>query len=189
MKICNTAFFFCLILLASWSFYSDRCANADPASPCLRPSNDSPSLQKATDVINASVLTGTNNQPKFLIHGWRWHTLSLIRDLKRLHQFTEDIFINTDAPNAETVNQLESAYDFVVNFNMKALHRIEEKTFFPWIRKKFLILEKPADSKDHSNEDIQHALKTVLLHLDQERDKVRKLGLALVSQCDKTKAE
>jgi hypothetical protein len=81
---------------------------------------------------------------KFHIHGWRWHTMSLIRDLNRLSSLASSIVhvprISSEMDDPAVGNALDDlnkAAAFVVDINMKGLHRIEAKTFFPWLKKIF----------------------------------------------------
>ena len=67
----------------------------------------------------------------FHIQGWRWHTKSLARDAGRLHRLA----LKTDPDTAST---LKEASDYVVDFNMVGLHRIEGNLFFPWMREKLV---------------------------------------------------
>ena len=61
----------------------------------------------------------------FKVHGYRWHSLSLLRDLRRLEALASQ----------EGVSQksLEKAADYVAKFNQGTLVDIEETMFFPWI--------------------------------------------------------
>lgn len=67
----------------------------------------------------------------FHVQGWRWHTMSLLRDAKRLSTLASHLY---ESMNATIDDSLEKAVNHVVDFNMKALHRIETKTFFPWLK-------------------------------------------------------
>lgn len=159
------------------------------ASVCPNRSVGTASLHQATGVVSNWLSLTTKPQssvhrPKFLVHGWRWHTLSLIRDLKRLRLFSEEISANilNKRISEEDIRQLESASEFVINFNMKALHRIEEKTFFPWLQKKFLAPSMKLSVPDAPNDkEFQQAFEVILAHLDQERNKMHKMGISLVS--------
>ena len=160
-------------------------------------SSTNTSIQEATSTITKTFSTYIPmkpNEPKFLVHGWRWHTLSLIRDLSRLGQLAKDISSHShrgDDVSEEKLNQLESASSYVIDFNMKALPRIEEKTFFPWLCKRFLEPSNGSNNKRKNKmhvdgvpegEDFQQAFRTFLTHLDQERNEVWKLGQSLVSR-------
>lgn len=149
----------------------------------------SETLHQATGVVSKWLNHTVNqqssdNRPNFLIQGWRWHTLSLIRDLDRLRLFSESISsdISTESIREEDMKQFKSASDFVIDFNMGALYRIEEKTFFPWLQKKVLA---PCMSRNipdaESVKEFQQAFGVILEYLAQERNKIKYLGQTLVS--------
>lgn len=85
-----------------------------------------------TDKIIKFIHENSSSDKSFHVQGWRWHTRSLARDVRRLGTLCSHV-----AQNA-TINihdkSLEKAVYHVIQFNMKALHRIEDKTFFPWLR-------------------------------------------------------
>lgn len=64
----------------------------------------------------------------FLINGWRWHTMSVIRDLNRLLRVMQRS--QTTKSNSE---QILPAADFVLKFNYQALADIERNLFHPWL--------------------------------------------------------
>lgn len=57
-----------------------------------------------------------HNERLYVVHGWRWHTASVIRDVQR---FTDKVkyAINGDQ------TKLTNCYNFVYDFNWKALIR------------------------------------------------------------------
>lgn len=68
----------------------------------------------------------------FLINGWRWHTASLLRDLRRFSCKAKEEekqgnsgFIGRDS--------LLKCYEFVCDFSFNGLCRIEREIFFPWM--------------------------------------------------------
>ena len=77
----------------------------------------------ATEVVNGPIPIADR---KFIIHGWRWHTMSVLKDLDR--------FSNMVA-SKPTVGRLSDGYDFVVKFNLGALIRVEQQIFLPWMKK------------------------------------------------------
>jgi hypothetical protein len=89
-------------------------------------STNSPEISQR-DIFNQML----NNGPiavkdrQFLIQGWRWHTLSVQRDLHR--------FSNKVAAKGVTKKQIHECFDFVFNFNWKSLIRVETEIFFPWL--------------------------------------------------------
>lgn len=81
---------------------------------------------------------------EYIINGWRWHTLSVIRDLNRFLDVVkslesmihaESVGSETDRMNnAEKMTRLFASYSYVCNFNMKALIKVEREIFFPWLQ-------------------------------------------------------
>lgn len=70
----------------------------------------------------------------FTIQGWRWHTISVLRDLDRFNKVIECIHKNHGSSgdiNSST-EKLNKCFDFVFNFNWKALMAVERDIFFPW---------------------------------------------------------
>jgi hypothetical protein len=107
---------------------------------------------------------------KFHVHGWRWHTMSLVREADRLNKLavklTEAAYTNGSIPN------LKNAADYVVGFNMKGLHKIERDLFFPWVRRKVDSMSEP---------DVAKAFSSIMDQLDSERREIEKLGDSVVS--------
>jgi hypothetical protein len=79
---------------------------------------------------------------QFHIHGWRWHTLSFVRDSNRLHRLTNEVVKKVAHHHGnhddftKQIEILQVAVNHVVNFNLKGLQDIEENLFFPWLRDK-----------------------------------------------------
>jgi hypothetical protein len=79
----------------------------------------------------------------FLINGWRWHTISVIRDLNRFSNIVSDVIDNMNSPRKEEDSSSTSVeqdiarvllcHEFVCNFNYKGLNRVEITLFFPWL--------------------------------------------------------
>lgn len=81
------------------------------------------------------------SERNFLINGWRWHTISVIRDIDRfvsvmrkLRNFYENDseIKNNKLTNANIIPL--KCFDFVCGFNWKALRRVETELFFPWLK-------------------------------------------------------
>ena len=93
--------------------------------------------QKLSDIVSHSTETGSvpaysvvdgpipNATRKYVIHGWRWHTMSVLRDLDRFSHML------VTKPNRSL---LSNAYDFVITFNLGALMRVEKEIFIPWLK-------------------------------------------------------
>jgi len=91
------------------------------------------------------------SEREFIVNGWRWHTMSVLRDLSRFRavvgslqsKFKEKHKKSLDGHLSENellnvqlqqVNKVISCFDFVCGFNWKALIKVETKIFFPWLR-------------------------------------------------------
>eukprot|EP00607_Mallomonas_marina_P000015 CAMPEP_0182439480 /NCGR_PEP_ID=MMETSP1167-20130531/86469_1 /TAXON_ID=2988 /ORGANISM="Mallomonas Sp, Strain CCMP3275" /LENGTH=255 /DNA_ID=CAMNT_0024633203 /DNA_START=143 /DNA_END=906 /DNA_ORIENTATION=- len=66
----------------------------------------------------------------FLINGWRWHSKSVLRDLKR---FQAKINYKQGAEYVD--DSLLKCHDFVCGFNWMLLMKIESELFYPFLRK------------------------------------------------------
>jgi hypothetical protein len=101
---------------------------------------------------------------EFLINGWRWHSLSLIRDLGRLRQVAEREQALASSSPSPMPSALPACYDFVWTFSGVALHRIEGELFSPWLRQVLPAEARPLlDSLDAQRaqvQDITHKAET-----------------------------
>jgi len=112
----------------------------------------------------------------FYIHGWRWHTLSVVRQARALSRVPWE-FVD--------VNDFQKAARFVVDFNLRGLQHIEQKVFFPWLKSsvKAQLLKKGAP------QTVTRALESVVHQLEQDQKAIRKLGnelMSTVSNLDKS---
>jgi hypothetical protein len=132
----------------------------------------------------ASQDEGLTDMGRFHVHGWRWHTLSLVRETKRLQKLAErfQIRFSLDEEDASTTGStnnkdaphpLKQAADYVVGFNLKGLHKIEADCFFPWMREKISSLT--------DGNDVSKAFSTVMDQLEDNRKNVAQLGKSIVS--------
>ena len=109
-----------------------------------------------------------HNERSFVVNGWRWHTMSVIRDLNRFRgvigglqsnfkekhkkslegQLKEEELL---ALQMQQIAQVVSCFNFVCGFNWKALIKVENKIFFPWLQE---LLPKSAEHliKDYGTE-------------------------------------
>lgn len=111
---------------------------------------------------------GSVPENRFYVHGWRWHTMSVIRESKRLQRLA----LRLDPSREEHLDCLGKAVDYVMGFNQGALRRVETM-FFAWIRQN-------VDSKNNKSVgEVVKALNTVLDHLDLESKQISKLSLSL----------
>lgn len=95
----------------------------------------SPNLNAILDFIQENRSLDDN----FHVQGWRWHTLSLARDARRLGSLATKLMQNATIDVGD--KSLEKAVYHVIEFNMNALHRIENKTFFPWLKTQLASVE------------------------------------------------
>ena len=111
----------------------------------------------------------------FHVHGWRWHTASLIREARRLCNLAQRAQLAESGKALDDMTQaLHQAADYVVGFNMKGLHRIEADLMFPWMREKLTTdRSMPVEaSKGFAN---------AMSQLERDRKKLAALGQAIVS--------
>ena len=121
---------------------------------------------------------------RFHINGWRWHTLSLARESRRLSKLAS----RTATKDLNEASRLRDAVSYVVDFNMKGLHKIENQVFFPWMREKF------TRSTSISNDaELSKAFTHVMDRLEKDQRHVAKLGDMISKNveiaCNPTKAE
>ncbi|CAM9196420.1 unnamed protein product [Choristocarpus tenellus] len=79
----------------------------------------------------------------FLINGWRWHTLAVLRDVKR---FRRVILLAAQynpgggrggvnrAVDRAAMRRVLKCYGFMWTFSFRKLHKVESGLFFPWLR-------------------------------------------------------
>ena len=81
---------------------------------------------------------------QFLINGWRWHTASALRDLERysvviakIEAASQSVIdqVKEKKANEEIKNRVVSCYNYVCDYNLKALIKIESELFFPWLQR------------------------------------------------------
>lgn len=111
---------------------------------------------------------------KFHLYGWRWHTMSLIQETERLCKLAQ-CFQKKESLSAVDDNQianLKKSVDYVLDFNLKGMTRVENEVMIPFLRQQF---------GGHNN-GVQQSLDTIIDHLEIEQQKLSKLGLQLSSQ-------
>ncbi len=111
---------------------------------------------------------------RFHIHGWRWHTASLVRESGRLSNLAQRAKSALESDDRIT-EVLHQAVDYVVGFNMKGLHRIESDLMFPWIRER-LTTAKDMDPK------VSQEFASVMGQLENARKRLVELGEGLVRE-------
>ena len=105
----------------------------------------------------------------FLLQPWRWHTMSLIHESRRLHKFAVQLQQKDDYANDFSVLQIFA--DYAIQFNIRGLHRIERDLFFPLVRNK---------TKHIPERGIVVAFDAILDQLDNERQGLEIIGMSLV---------
>ena len=109
--------------------------------------------------------TSCCTEGRFHVQGWRWHTMSLAREVSRLQNLALRLQ-SKESDDQQDLSALKDAAEYVIGFNMKGLHSIEKDLFFPWVRKKV-----------KSEKEVNKALD----QLENDRLRIEKLGAALVS--------
>lgn len=75
---------------------------------------------------------------EFIIQGWRWHTMAVLRDLDRftkiIQKSQEQASSGSSKDEEERTIKLGKCFDFVFGFNWKSLIRVEKDIFFPWLQ-------------------------------------------------------
>jgi hypothetical protein len=121
-------------------------------------------------------LSSNSQNGDFHIQGWRWHFMSLIRDTERL----ERLAVYLSQHEHEDLKIIESAADFLINFNMAGLHRVEGEMFVAWLRSKLcdaaVVGEYCEDGKG-----VADAFRDVIDTVDEYRVQSSKMGNELVS--------
>ncbi|GAB5037509.1 Hypothetical protein NocV09_08400020 [Nannochloropsis oceanica] len=73
-------------------------------------------------------------QREFLINGWRWHSRSVLRDVRRFKEVAKrerrELMTGVEGPS-----RLPACYDFFWSFSWVALLKIESDIFYPFLRK------------------------------------------------------
>lgn len=136
---------------------------------CLQQHESSASLhnREAAEACILSYLKEQGSSTKaFHVQGWRWHTLSLARDARRLGNLAASL--NATMTGNES---LQKAAYHVIGFNMKALHRVENKIFFPWLKEQLTSVDNP---------ELADAFAAVLNDVVEEQRSVSKIGEQVV---------
>jgi len=155
---------------------ADHCIDAVKGA-CLDPVlRGGSSLQHAAEETVEKYLAEDRtaaSKEKFHVQGWRWHTLSLVRDARRLETLALRQ-LTAGAPEGVEIARLDKAAKHVVDFNMAGLHRIENELFFPWMREKLCA--------GNAEEHVRDAFREILDSIDEDRRHVAKLGEAVREQ-------
>lgn len=137
---------------------------------------DERTISIITKFLKKSSQDGQNND--FLIQGWRWHCMSLIRDADRLERLAEHLSSNKEDGDSG-LEALVSAADYVVNFNMAGLYRIESTMFVKWLRKNLCNVNSNAFSDGSNAHATSTAFGNVIDTIDTQRVHCEKIGKEL----------
>eukprot|EP00984_Skeletonema_dohrnii_P000637 scaffold195_cov118-Skeletonema_dohrnii-CCMP3373.AAC.9 len=133
------------------------------------------SIDERTISVIKQFLTASSTDG-FLIQGWRWHCMSLIRDADRLERLAAHLSSNK-VSDESGLEALVSAADYVVNFNMAGLYRIESTMFVKWLRKNLCNADAFSDSSNAAA--MASAFGKVIDKIDKQRVDCEKLGKEL----------
>lgn len=155
----------------------------------------------------------------FHFHGWRWHTLSIVRDSSRLSEYArkcrsmlqknDSDNSNYDSSDNETAykmdmdnikqqqGELQKAVDHVINFNLKGLQRIEGNVFFPWLKEKLTnnAMLSQYNQKDigrdsrSSTANLSEAFKLVIDNIEADKEKVVSIAESIKQQVNKINSD
>lgn len=155
-----------LIFLATVHFASGVAAYS-PASVCR---GGAEKLASAEQKIHQFLSTRSDGE--FYIQGWRWHSMALAREAGLLQKLAQRVLDSGVDSDADSLQSLQQAADYVVNFNMKGLHKIEGDLFFPWARNKVSGIVGGETAK---------AFGLIMDALDKDRKEMDSLGNSVVS--------
>jgi hypothetical protein len=129
------------------------------------------------DEIIERFLSSNSPVSDFFVRGWRWHTMALVRESSSLERLVQKYLLDsTGQCSKNELEVLQTVSEHVVNFNMKALHKIENDIFFPWLRRE---LRNKLDSS--KNAPLISALFQVIDELDIKREQLAQEGKDYVS--------
>jgi hypothetical protein len=120
-----------------------------------------------------SSLSESTRPGVFHVQGWRWHTMSLVREARRLHQLAHRLQTEPQESD-DAAKALYTVADYCVNFNLRGLHRIEKELFFPWLKTKMSSIPDPGAAREFGS---------ILDELERDRQRIESLGVSLVCHC------
>lgn len=150
----------------------------EPSFPANYNSNNALELAEKTVVQYLSSLNNANKRKqvvgKFHLHGWRWHNMSLIRETEKLCKVAQFYKKSPLSIDERSIANLKDAVDYVVDFNLKKLTRLENEVLMPFLRQQF----------DEHNA-VKSSMNTIIDQLETERQILSKLGQQLSSELSK----
>lgn len=123
--------------------------------------------QSVQSTIRDFLDSNSPKSDKFYIQGWRWHTLSLIRDTNRLANYA------SRSMTKDKVTSTQKAVNHVIDFNLKGLYRIEDDVFLPWLRFKL------SSDQIIGSDDVKKAFAAVMDSIEHDRKRVKKLASSI----------
>lgn len=133
-------------------FYSDRLVDA------MRKGLDVASSTANGDDLESLLVKGIvpKQSRVFLINGWRWHTMSVIRDIERFAKLAEVSQHSSSSKRQEYIDRLYPAYRFAFLFNWRSLRQVEREIFFPWLKLKLpAFAEQEVAKIAHFHDEVQ----------------------------------
>jgi len=144
-------------------------------------SDNNHDISSKTKTTILDFLSANTNNGDFHIQGWRWHFMSLIRDSNRVQRLARHLSqrdIDDEVVYDEGIDALEQAVDYLINFNMAGLHRVEEKMFVGWLRAN-LCDASLVGVYCENGKDVSNAFREVIDTVDEERIQSSKMGKEL----------
>lgn len=76
---------------------------------------------------------------RFRVHGWRWHHLGIVRDLKRLQAQGElrchALCDSGDTSRSRALREdMRAALQYILNNNWRLHNTVEQRLFVPWVK-------------------------------------------------------
>lgn len=140
----------------------------ESTTPSARNTHESDaSCKDAHAVLRQYLQEQKTDRRDFKIQGWRWHTMSLIREAERLERALRRRIPNTSFVKGD----YQTVVDYIVDFNMRGLHKIQDNLFFPWIREQISAL---------APKSVSVAFGVVMNQLESQRNDLELLGKELV---------
>ena len=143
----------------------------------LFPPEETPTTLPDDAVLQEFISAQHPTDHGFHIHGWKWHTMSLIHEAQRLSRLA------ASHDRRDVTKPLRTMAEYTIHFNLHGLHRIENEIFFPTLRQR--VLSSSSSTKTNNTTHllppmVAAAVTTVLNQLDQDRQRVAAFGTLLV---------
>jgi hypothetical protein len=126
--------------------------------------------------LDSLLQDGTLSSDDFHVHGWRWHSLSFVRDAKRLERLALHLLKGDNVCEEDGIT-LNRAAKHVIDFNLAGLTNVENDVWLPWLRKRLC--------KDESIDvaaTYQKQLGKIIDSVVNERDHINRLAHAVREQ-------